>query len=140
MKRLMKQNKKKLKNQKEAASQLLIISDVLDVMPEEIDILENAKSHLNKYGYKIDKISNNQIIFRKIPQILSKVKPQDILSELLENLKDAPENELDTTEERILITTACKASVKAAERLTLWQIEQIVKQLRSTKNPYTCPH
>lgn len=130
----------KLKNQKEAASQLLIISDVLDVMPEEIDILENAKSHLNKYGYKIDKISNNQIIFRKIPQILSKVKPQDILSELLENLKDAPENELDTTEERILITTACKASVKAGERLTLWQMEEIVKQLRSTKNPYTCPH
>lgn len=130
----------KLKNQKEAASQLLIISDVLEIMPEEIDILENAKEHLNKYGYKIDKISDNQIIFRKIPQILSKVKPQDILSELLENLKDAPENELDTTEERILITTACKASVKAGERLTLWQMEEIVKQLRSTKNPYTCPH
>lgn len=130
----------KLKNQKEAASQLLIISDVLEIMPEELDLLENAKEHLNKYGYKIDKISDNQIIFRKIPQILSKVKPQDILSELLENLKDAPENELDTTEERILITTACKASVKAGERLTLWQMEEIVKQLRSTKNPYTCPH
>lgn len=130
----------KLKKQKEVASQLLIISDVLDVTPEEADLLENAAENLKKFGYKIDEISDNQIIFRKIPQILSKIKPQDILSELLQNLKDSPENELDTIEERILITTSCKASVKAGEKLTLWQMEEIVKQLRTTKNPYTCPH
>lgn len=129
-----------LKKQKETASQLLIISDVLDVMPEELDILENSKANLARFGYKIDKISDTQIIFRKIPQVLSKIKPQDILSELLNNLKAAVDNELDTIEERILITTACKASVKAGEQLTLWQMEEIVKKLRTTKNPYTCPH
>ena len=130
----------KLKNQKEIASQLIIISDVIDVMPEEADILENAKDNLAKFGYKIEKISDTQITFRKIPQVLSKIKQQDILSELLKNLKDSPDNNLDTIEERILITTACKASVKAGEKLTLWQMEEIVKQLRTTKNPYTCPH
>lgn len=130
----------KLKKQREVTSQLLIISDVLDIMPEEIDILDNAKENLAKFGYKIEKISEKQIIFRKIPQLLSKIKPQDILSELLHNLKDAPDNNLGTIEEKILITTACKASVKAGEKLTLWQMEEIVKQLRTTKNPYTCPH
>lgn len=130
----------KLKSQKEIASQLLIISDVLDVTPEEVQILENAKEQLNKFGYKIEKISDTQIIFKKIPQLLSKVKPKDILSELLLNLSHSPENDLDTIEERILITTSCKASVKAGEKLTLWQMEEIVKKLRTTKNPYTCPH
>lgn len=130
----------KLKSQKEAASQLLIISDVLDAEPEDMMILENAKEQLKKFGYQIEKVSDKQLIFKKIPQVLSKVKPKDILSELLENLKHSTENDLDTMEERILITTACKASVKAGERLTLWQMEQIVKNLRTTKNPYTCPH
>ena len=130
----------KLKSQKEIASQLLIISDVLDVTPEEVEILENAKEQLNRFGYKIEKISDNQIIFKKIPQLLSKIKPKDILSELLANLNHSPENDLDTIEERILITTSCKASVKAGEKLTLWQMEEIVKKLRTTKNPYTCPH
>lgn len=130
----------KLKKQKEIASQLLIISDVLDVEPEDIEIFENAKEHLNKFGYQIEKVSDNQIIFKKIPQVLSKIKPKDILAELLENLKHSPENDLDTIEERILITTSCKASVKAGEKLTLWQMEEIVKNLRTTKNPYTCPH
>lgn len=130
----------KLKNQKEVASQLLIISDVLDVEPQDVEILEEAREHLTKYGYQIEKVSSTQIIFKKIPQVLSQVKPKDILSELLENLKHSPENALDTTEERILITTSCKASVKAGEKLTLWQMEEIVKKLRTTKNPYTCPH
>ena len=130
----------KLKNEKEIASQLLIISGVLDVEPNEAEMLENAREHLKKFGYQIEKISDTQIIFKKIPQILSAVKPTDILSELLKNLKDSPENDLDSIEEKILITTACKASVKAGEKLTLWQMEEIVKKLRKTKNPYTCPH
>lgn len=130
----------KLKSQKEVASQLLIISDVLDVAPEEVNIIENAKGQLAKFGYQIEKISDNQLIFKKIPQVLSKVKPKDILSELLENLKNSPENDLDTLEERILITTSCKAAIKAGDKLTLWQMEEIVKKLRTTKNPYTCPH
>lgn len=130
----------KLKKQKEVASQLLIISDVLDVEPEEVEILNSAKTQLAKFGYQIETISDTQIIFKKIPQVLSQVKPKDILSELLENLKHSPENDLDTIEERILITTSCKASVKAGEKLTLWQMEEIVKKLRTTKNPYTCPH
>jgi len=130
----------KLKKQKQIASQLLIISDVLDVEPVDIELLDNAKVQLIKFGYQIEKISDSQIIFKKIPQVLSNVKPKDILSELLKNLKDSPENELDTMEERILITTSCKAAIKAGDKLTLWQMEEIVKKLRTTKNPYTCPH
>lgn len=130
----------KLRKQKEVTSQLLIISDVIDVEPEEIELLESARNHLKRFGYQIEKISETQVIFKKIPQILSNVKPKDILSELLENLKHSPENDLDTTEERILITTSCKAAIKAGDKLTLWQMEEIVKKLRTTKNPYTCPH
>ena len=130
----------KLKKEKEIASQLLIVSDVLDVDETDIDILENAKEQLKKFGYQIEKISSTQVIFKKVPQVLSQAKPMEILSELLTNLKNSIDADLDTKEERILITTSCKASVKAGEKLTLWQMEEIVKNLRTTKNPYTCPH
>lgn len=130
----------KLKKQKEIASQLLIVSDVLDVEPTEADLLEETREHLIHFGYQIEKISDTQVIFKKIPQVLSKAKPSEILSELLNTLKSSPNNDINTMEERILITTACKASVKAGDKLTLWQMEEIVKNLRKTKNPYTCPH
>lgn len=130
----------KLKREKEIASQLLMISDVIDVEPNDVELLLEAREQLLKFGYQIEKVSSTQVVFKKIPQVLSQAKPKDVLSELLENLKHSPENDLDTLEERILITTSCKASVKAGEKLTLWQMEEIVKKLRTTKNPYTCPH
>lgn len=130
----------KLKSEKTVNSQLLIISDILNAEPSDIDILENSKEQLNKFGYQIEKISENRVIFKKIPQVLSNAVPQDILSELLHNLKNSGENDLDTKEEKILITTSCKAAVKAGQKLTPWQMEEIVKKLRTTKNPYTCPH
>ncbi|MCD7879364.1 MAG: DNA mismatch repair endonuclease MutL [Candidatus Gastranaerophilales bacterium] len=130
----------KLKTQKVINSQLLIVSDVLDIEPEDMEILEEARSHLEKFGYKIEKISETQIIFKKIPQLLSNSKSDEILAELIKNLKTSIESDLDTKEEKILITTACKAAIKAGDKLTLWQMEEIVKKLRTTKNPYTCPH
>ena len=130
----------KLKKQKQVASQLLIVSDVIDVEPGDVDLLENARENLEHFGYKIEKVSDTQVIFKKIPQILSRADLKDVLAELLINLKNSPNNALDTTEEKILITTSCKASIKAGDKLTLWQMEEIVKNLRTTKNPYTCPH
>lgn len=130
----------KLKSEKEIASQLLIISDVFDIEAQDVDLLEDAKEQLKKFGYQIEKISDTQVIFKKIPQVLSNAKLDDVLSELITNLKTSTDSDLDTIEERILITTSCKASVKANEKLTLWQMEEIVKKLRTTKNPYTCPH
>ncbi len=130
----------KLKTEKEIVSQLLIVSDVLDAEPSDVALLENSKEILFKFGYQIEKISDTQVIFKKIPQILSSVKTKDILSELLQNLKDSQTNDIDTLEEKILITTSCKAAIKAGDKLTLWQMEEIVKKLRKTKNPYTCPH
>ncbi len=130
----------KLKSEKQIASQLLFISDVMDLEATDVDLLENSKNNLEKFGYKIEKISNTQVIFKKIPQVLSNANLNDVLSELLTNLRDSTNSKLDTIEEKILITTSCKASVKAGEKLTPWQMEEIVKNLRTTKNPYTCPH
>ncbi len=126
----------KLKTTLNTSSQLLIISDILDLEASDVELLEQTKDKLNKFGYQIETISQTQVIFRKIPQILSHVKVQDILPELLENIK----GDLNTLEEKILITTSCKAAVKAGEKLSLWQMEDLIKKWRTTKHPYSCPH
>ncbi|MCR5261074.1 MAG: DNA mismatch repair endonuclease MutL [Candidatus Gastranaerophilales bacterium] len=126
----------KLKNQKETASQLLLLSDVIDLEPEEVELLMSAKNHLNKFGYEIEKISSSQIKFIRVPQLLSRVKPQEIASELIHNINGS----LDGAEEKILVTTSCKAAVKAGEKLSVWQAEELIKRWKSTKNPEVCPH
>lgn len=126
----------KLKSQKEAASQLIFISDVLEVSSLEAQIIEENKVKFEKFGYGIEFLKDTQLIFKKVPQLLSKVSPRDLLADILENLS----GKLDGLEERILMTMACKASVKAGQKLNMWQMQEIIKNWRQCEKPYTCPH
>lgn len=126
----------KLKSQKQPASQLLFISDVLEVSSTEAELLKENKEKFEKFGYGIEFLKNNQIIFKKVPQMLSKANPKELLTDILENLS----GDLDGLEERIIITTACKASVKAGQKLNIWQMQEIIKNWRTCEKPYTCPH
>ena len=126
----------KLKSEKEVASQILFISDVVSVEPSDMAIIKENLDKFERFGYGIEIINDTELIFRKVPMMIAKVNPKDIVADILENI----EGDLDRLEEKILITTSCKASVKAGQKLSTWQMQEIIKKWRTTKMPYTCPH
>lgn len=125
-----------LKSQHEPASQLLFVSDVIKIDLKEAEIIKNGLDKFKKFGYGIEFISDTEIIFRKIPQMLSRCNPKELLNDILDNMSD----NMSDMEEKILITTSCKAAVKANTQLNLFQMEEIISRWRTCKNPYTCPH
>ena len=125
-----------LKKSKNIDCQLLFISDVIEVSPSDKEILEANKDKLTRFGYEIDFMSDNEVIFRKVPQILSKIPPKEILADILENIS----GNIDNIEEKILITTSCKAAVKANTYLNQFQMQEIIRNWRSCEKPFTCPH
>ncbi len=129
-------NYEELQENKEIISQMLFVSDVIEVSASEAELIKENITKFERFGYGIEFMSQTELIFRKIPQILSKVNPKEILSEILSNI----EGDIDSLEENILKTTACKASVKANTPLSIWQMQEIIKKWRTTKMPYTCPH
>ena len=126
----------KLKSEKNIVSQLLFVSDVLTVSATEAELIKENLDKFEKFGFGIEFTGDTELIFRKVPQLIAKTNPQEILSDILENI----ESDIDGLEEKILITTSCKASVKAGQKLSTWQMQEIVKKWRTTKMPYTCPH
>ncbi len=127
----------KLKSEKNIISQMLFVSDVIEVSASDAELIKENIDKFERFGYGIDFLSDTEIIFRKVPQLLAKVNPKDIMADILENING---DVVDNMEEKILITTSCKASVKANTKLTIWQMQEIVKKWRTTKMPYTCPH
>lgn len=125
-----------LKSQHDTASQLLFVSDVLTVEPKDAEILKENSDKFEKFGYAIEFLSENEIIFRKLPQLISKYNPKEILNDILENI----EGDIDNLEEKILIMTSCKSAVKANTPLNLFQMEEIITRWRNCPNNYTCPH
>ena len=126
----------KLMSEKNIVSQMLFVSDVIPVSSTEAELIKENLEKFEKFGFGIEFLKENELIFRKIPQMIAKVNPKEILADILENI----DSNIDRLEEKILITTACKASVKAGQKLSTWQMQEIVKKWRTTKMPYTCPH
>ena len=117
-------------------SQLLLISDVLPLEAADVQLITDNSNKLLRFGYQIEKVSDTEIIFKKIPQVIAHVKVADILADILENLH----GDLNNIEEKMLVTMSCKAAVKAGAELNLWQMEELIKKWKTTKMPYTCPH
>lgn len=117
-------------------SQLLLISDVLQLEAADIELIQENSEKLKHFGYEIQKVSDTEIIFKKVPQVISHIKVKDILSDILENLH----GDLNNLEEKMLVTMSCKAAVKAGTELNHWQMEELIKKWKTTKLPYTCPH
>lgn len=126
----------KLKSEKNVISQMLFVSDVIEIASTEAALVKENIGKFERFGYGIEFLSDTELIFRKVPQLLSKVNPKEIIADILENI----EGNIDNLEEKILITTSCKAAVKANTKLSVWQMQEIIKKWRTTKMPYTCPH
>ena len=126
----------KLKKSKNIDCQLLFISDVIEISPSDKELLAANKDKLEKFGYEIDFVSDTEAIFRKVPQLISKVSPKEILADILENIS----GDIDNIEEQILITTSCKAAVKANTYLSPFRMQEIIKNWRTCEKPFTCPH
>ena len=126
----------KLKSQNEVASQILFLSDVIEVSPTEAQLLRDNKDKFEHFGFEIEVLNDKEVTFKKVPQLLSKVNTKEILADILENL----EGDIAGLEEHILITTSCKAAVKAGQELSLFQMQELIKKWRKCEKPYTCPH
>ena len=118
------------------ASQLLLISDVLPLEAADVQLITENSEKLRKFGYQIEKVSDTEVIFKKIPQVIAHIKVAEILADIMENLH----GDLNNLEEKMLVTMSCKAAVKAGTELNLWQMEELIKKWKTTKLPYTCPH
>ena len=129
---------KELKSNTDAQipSQLLLISDVIQLEPADVNLIEENSEKLKRYGFEIQQVSEREIVFKKIPQVIAHIKVKDILSDILENLH----GDLNNLEEKMLVTMSCKAAVKAGAELNIWQMEELIKKWKTTKMPYTCPH
>jgi len=126
----------KLKEEREISSQGLLFSDILNLEPQDVETLKKNYDTIKKFGYGIEFLSDREVTFRKLPSLIAGKEPQQIIASLLDEIY----NNQGSIEDKILISMACRGSVKANTKLLPSQMEDIVSKWRLTKQPATCPH
>lgn len=127
----------KLIEEEHPESQILLFSDIIHVEADEANILKEKLSELNKLGYEINFVNSDEIIFKKVPQVVAHIAVKELFEDIIKTLKNT---DVRSFYENMITSIACKASVKAGQELNMWQIEELIARWKKTKNPYTCPH
>lgn len=134
----------KLKKQfekKEFTSQAISPPIVITLSMRETEILERFKEQFTKLGFEIEHFGGAEYSICGVPGNLYRLNTRDVLIEMLDELTDGISERAtaDVILDKIA-SMSCKAAVKGSQRLSLPEMEQLMKDLMKLDNPYNCPH
>jgi len=121
----------------EKHSQSLLIPENLEFTQQEALLLKANLDFLAGLGFEIEEFGGNSFLIRSVPQVITRVPPREVLSDILTELSDSALKDKQTA---ILKLMACHGAVKAGDRLSVDEMNGLLRDLYKTTNPLTCPH
>ncbi|WP_153712097.1 DNA mismatch repair endonuclease MutL [Eikenella corrodens] len=138
-------NYEKMKAQRQSHdslhSQQLLIPVSFEAGHEEMAALAEYADLLRQYGLDCSAVGSHTIAVRAVPQMLSKADiPELARSMLQEAAHTGSIRTVEERENRILSTMACHGSVRAGRRLTLPEMNALLRDMENTPRSNQCNH
>ena len=122
-------------------SQPLLVPLGLRVSRREADACESQQDGFAALGFEIDRSGPEQLLVRQAPVLLHDTDidalVRDVLSDLLEH---GVSQRLQDAMNEILSTMACHGSVRANRRLSVEEMNALLRDLESTERGGQCNH
>jgi DNA mismatch repair protein MutL len=122
-------------------SQSLLMPEPVDLSPvEAAAALEQAET-LARLGMKIEAFGRDTVLITGYPAMLANVNPGEVLRGLVEQLVAGGKlpDQRDLLDE-LLHMIACKAAIKAGDRLAPEEIDALLGQRHLIDDAHHCPH
>jgi len=122
-------------------SQKLLIPESFEVTPCGADALETNAELLEKLGIELVGFGPKTMAIQAFPTLLSKADPIDFIQDLID-LLDRKDINLDGERllDEVLNMAACKGAIKAGQKLTDGEIEQLLADKATAESVSRCPH
>ena len=121
------------------SSQKILFPKVVKFDPEHYTYLLEIMFYLKKIGFDFREFGDNQIIIEGSPNNLPLGKEEETINEIIEHYIKTKNTKSEFIE-YMASTYACKAAIKAGDKLTSKECKELIDQLFSTEHPYYCPH
>jgi DNA mismatch repair protein MutL len=125
-----------------AASQSLLEPLILELDEPTLDLLLQTRSEWEQLGFELDRLGPRSLALRSVPALLSGADVvtlvRDVAAALLE--EEGVSHHLDTAAHRLFATLACRAAIHAQRRLTLPEMNALLRQMERTDRAAQCNH
>ncbi len=103
-------------------------------------IIEQHKQELESVGVFLESFGSNSYIVRCHPAWFPKGEEAELIEEIIQQVLDSKNIDIKKLREEAAIMMSCKGSIKANRHLRNDEIKALLDDLRSTSDPFTCPH
>jgi DNA mismatch repair protein MutL len=127
--------------QGQPASQALLEPVRVALKSHELDALLESRADWERAGFEIDRFGAETLIVRRAPAALARSDIDALVREVVRDLAhEGGAHHLDAATDRLLGTIACRAAVHANRRLTLIEMNALLRQMEVTPRANQCNH
>jgi DNA mismatch repair protein MutL len=123
------------------ASQRLLTPLVLEVKSHELDALLERRADFERSGFELDALGPTRLAVRAVPALLDAGEAGELIAALVRDLLlDGDTHHLEAAADRFLGTLACRSAIHAHRRLTLPEMNALLRQMEATERANQCNH
>jgi DNA mismatch repair protein MutL len=124
---------------REPVVQKLLFPESLEVTPEEEDLIDEHMEDIRKMGFDVRKFGRRTFVVEAVPAHFKKALQKTILTDMVDEVIET-RAESDDMNHLLAAGFACRAAIKAGDRLTPEETQSLLDQLFKSKMPFACPH
>ncbi|MCC6126255.1 MAG: DNA mismatch repair endonuclease MutL [Pirellulales bacterium] len=122
-------------------TQTLLVPEPVDLSPAEAAAAFENRDLLAELGMKIEPFGGETVLVSGYPAMLANLSPVEMLHELVGRLlAGGKQPERRDLMDDLLHTIACKAAIKAGDRLAPEEIAALLAQRHLVEDAHHCPH
>jgi DNA mismatch repair protein MutL len=123
------------------ASQQLLEPLVIELKAHELGRVLEERSQWQAAGFEIDALGPARLALRRVPAALSGREIRHVVNALIADLAlDASTHHLEGAADRFLGTLACRTAIHANRRLSLEEMDALLRQMEATERANQCNH
>ena len=128
-------------SERQLGSQPLLVPLAVAVSRREADLAEEHSALFKRLGMAVDRIGDETLVVREVPVLLQGTDSERLLRDLLADLvvfgnSERVESEID----KVLATMACHSSVRANRRLSIAEMNALLRDMERTERSDQCNH
>jgi DNA mismatch repair protein MutL len=122
-------------------AQPLLVPITLAVGERDADTAEREADTLVALGFEITRSGPGSLHVRSIPALLANAEPEGLLRDVLTDLREHGQSRrIATARDELLSTMACHGAVRANRRLTVPEMNALLRDMEITERSGQCNH
>ena len=120
--------------------QTLLIPDVLDLDPLEVQAAESFAAELAGLGFIFDWVGPTSVRLSELPTHIPPSEARSLFRQILSAAQSYKVPDIEALRKLWIETAACHMAVRFGQNLNQQQMQGLLDDLLKTPRPYSCPH